>query len=667
MRETEIISKFKNIIPDLFALAIVVLFGWFLIGYYADYQFLATGYQDWIYHAFRIKSIEMHGIVSWDNIWSNGLNHWRAYQYVFHVVVLYISKIAHISITVAMLWSSILSFIGLRVLIYVVLRKLKISRFFATFFVIISYDFSQQWIAVSDFSMLMALTLVPGYMFFWIYSLKNKQYLYLLAALTGALWSVHPVLGYSLTGLFFFSIIFSNFRNKKKQLFLSSVIFLISSMPFSVPYLLGGYRFMNPLFASPQFLRETLRYDYFGLSLIFFIFLFFSWVILFIKSNGVEKWAKILLFYCSFYIVLIYFGQNDYLPRFINQFQISRAIPLIAIILIFCFASLLQTLLNSYHSRFIPTIMLIIMAFSMVRAVETSSNYSAHPVKLIENPVAIYFSDKIPTGSIYFQNVSEASFFANDGLHYATSYNEHLQPNPYSTRLTSLMKTDYSYMGVSMKQINLIDDYATVLGIEYIVIPSLSPLVNGLTVDNSQPAMFEEVGEVATTDGLFSILKNKNKIHYAYAFENNFSETFINLNDLPQPTLYSDSYIPWDDEINRVAGLIRGELLKPIPLTFVNTDQLNIDISSLEQPSKYNIFIAQSFDNNWKIENIESAEISPTSLRFMQVKIPQENSVNEIVLKNSWPSWHWPVQAVGILTIFFIGGLLFIKKIFLKK
>ncbi|MBP9820475.1 hypothetical protein KBC79_07120, partial [Candidatus Woesebacteria bacterium] len=77
--------KPRTLVEDLIALLTILAVGWFLIGWYWGFEFLATGYQDWIYHAFRIKSIAEHGVPSWTHTWSNGLNMWRAYQYVFHV------------------------------------------------------------------------------------------------------------------------------------------------------------------------------------------------------------------------------------------------------------------------------------------------------------------------------------------------------------------------------------------------------------------------------------------------------------------------------------------------------------------------------------------------------------------------------------------------------
>ena len=70
-------------------------------------------YQDWIYNAFRIRDISQFGISSWDHIWGNGINHWRAFQYVVMLQFFLISKNKGLSITKAMLWLSAVIFLSL--------------------------------------------------------------------------------------------------------------------------------------------------------------------------------------------------------------------------------------------------------------------------------------------------------------------------------------------------------------------------------------------------------------------------------------------------------------------------------------------------------------------------------------------------------------------------
>ncbi|MDD5083667.1 MAG: hypothetical protein PHT88_01850 [Candidatus Moranbacteria bacterium] len=639
----------QSMLIEILLVACIVAVGWFLIGYYASYEFLATGYQDWIYHAFRIRDIAQYGIASWDHVWGNGVNHWRAFQYIEHILTFYVTRWTGISITHAMMWVSISVFIGIRISMYLVLRYLGINRLFSFFTTIVSYATSQQWTALKEYSIYIGFIVVPFYTLLWIAALKNMRYIYALAAVTGALWSVHPVIGYSASGMFFVLVLANNLKKDIWAFMLAMTIFLVSSMPFTIQYFFSGYGFSNPFYVTPQFMRMLLAPEYFGLSLLYFIFLSLSWAVLIFKSNESPRWAKILLIYCTFYLVFIYFGLLGYYPSFVNKFQFSRAIPFIALLSAFCFAAFLQTTFPYVRSRMLYTVFLVVIVVSIAQSIEIASQYSGQPVQSIQNPAVIYFSDKdIPQGSIYVKDVAEASHLGKPGLRFITSYNQHLLPNPYPMRFDGLMKTDISYTGVTEHQIEIINDYSLVLGVEYIFIPKLSPLVDGLTVDReSSPAMFEKVDEVTASDA-YAVLHNKQPIAYAYAFEKDDEKQLLRFDNLPKPTLQATSYIPWDDEISQMAKLIRDGSLKPLPLAFGWPDKLTVESSELASFRNPDMLVAQSYDQNWAVSNARDVRIEPTNLRFMHLILPDDMRPSEIGLENNWPWWHWPVQGLGI-------------------
>lgn len=640
------------VLSEISLVAAIVAVGWFLAGYYTRYEFLATGYQDWIYHAFRVRDIAQYGIASWDHIWGNGINHWRAFQYVEHMLTFWVTQLTGWSITHAMLWISVVVFIAIRVLIYGVLRCIGISRLFSFFAVIISYASSQQWNALKEFSIYIGFGVLPFYVLLWIAALKDMRYVYVLAAVAGALWSVHPVVGYSASGMLFVLVLANNLKKDIGKSVLVGVIFLISSMPFTIQYFFSGYGISNPFYETPQFMRMLLASEYSGLSLIYFIFLTLSWVVLLFKSNESPRWAKLLLAYCTFYLVFIYFGLLGYYPDFINKFQFSRAIPFIALLLSFCFAAFLQATFPRVRSRMVYTVFLVLIVVSVSQSIEIASRYSGQPKTSLQNPVALYFSDKdIPQGSIYFRGVTEASYFGKSGLRFITSYNQHLLPNPYPMRLDILMKTDISYTGVTEHQIEMINDYATALGVEYLFIPKLSPLVDGLTIDREGlQAVFEKVGEVNASDA-YAVLHNRQPIAYAYAFEKDDASSLLHFSELPKPTLQATSYIPWDEEISRMARLIRTGDLKPLPLSFGWPNKLIVDSSDLSTLRNPDVLIAQSYDQNWIVSNMDAVQIEPTNLRFMHLTLPDGVKTAEIDLENNWPWWHWPVQSLGIVMV----------------
>ncbi len=640
---------------DILAIGAVVAVGCFLIGYYLRYEFLETDYPDWMYHAFRVRDISDYGVASWDHIWGNGGNIWQAYQYVQHLVVLGVSSFFGMSITHSMLVISVVTFIALRLVLYVMFRLLGINRLLSVFSSLASYGFSQQWISLKDFSLCAGLIVVPFYIFLWIRALENRgdsRLTFVAAAFAGASWSIHPVIGYSLSGMLLWLLLTNHFGGSPKVLMGVLLVFLLSSLPFSMSYLLSGYSIINPVFLTSYYSDTLLVSDgYLGLNLLYFVLVGASWLILIVKSGTSPRWAKVLLFYCSAYLLFIYFGRQGYYPEFVNKFQFSRAIPFLAIALSFCFAAFLQSAFGSIQSRMVSILLLIVMSTSVVHSIETASLYTARPVSSMSDPVAEYFRDKdVPEGSIYFKDFVNSSYFGKRRLRFVNSYNQHLLLNPYPMRFDALMKTDVSYTGVTDRQIRMINDYSIVLGVQYLFIPKYSPLADALSSGNgSSESIFERVDEVRdNVSGTFAVLRRRDPIFNAYYFDSSEAKDILRFEDIPKPTLQSSSFQPWDNEISRIAALIRNGTLKPIPVSFLWPDRLKIDLSSLQSSLNIGVFVNQSYDGGWSPVGSSAIRVVPTSSRFMYIASSDSSAGKYVLLQHSWPWWHWTVQCSGV-------------------
>ncbi len=206
MHQTEHSHSFSfsllSLLADIVLLGVICFVGYFLIGYYLKFEFLSTGYQDWIYQAFRVKSIQLHGITPWDNIWANGINYWRIYQYFPHLVASFVSSILHVSAAKAIMETTAILFIAMRVVLYALLRGFKINKVIVFLSLLLSYNIPQEWIAIKEFTIFFAAIYIPIYSAFYIKRHDSVSTLYILSALTGFVWNVHPVLGMLLTGLF---------------------------------------------------------------------------------------------------------------------------------------------------------------------------------------------------------------------------------------------------------------------------------------------------------------------------------------------------------------------------------------------------------------------------------------------------------------------------------
>lgn len=640
---------------DLVLASGIGLVGWLLIGYYLDYRFLYTGYEDWIYHAFRVQSLSLHGMPSWDHVWSNGVNYWHLYQYLQHHFVLAIVNLTGLSITTVFIGTLISLYIGLRLAFYFSLRFFGVNRLFAMVFVLLSYTLVQEWGSMQDFSIYLAFVVIPFYLALWVKTFADTRFVYLLTAITGALWTLHPVLAFSLTVLLGFLILFSDAKKDFGNILLLGLVYLLSAAPFIIQYVTAGYVFTNPIFKSALYLSTSLIPVSHGLSFLYWMFFVIAWILLIIKSHRIASWVKTLFFYCSFYLLFIYLGQNGFLPELILQFQFSRALPVIGFALVYCFAMIFSQSFGNTRSRFFTTLFVGLSAITITAAIEVASGFYVAPAaNRIDNPVATYFEGReLPQGSVFTDNVSEATYFAPQGIRYATSYNEHAQPHPYSTRLRMLMRQSVAYTGLSKSHIESVEDYATVLGIEYLFVPATSPLVTGLTAKEN--ALFENVEDVASgqlADNI-SVLRYVQPLYYAYVFEKEIISEGLLSGEMQKPTLQISSYEPWDERVSRMADLLRQGEGQALPVRFVGTDRLTVELGdvNLSDFTEPVLFLNQSYDHAWQVTNT-TLSIEATPLRFMRINLSGiDQSVSAIELKNSWPRWHWPVQGMGLFMI----------------
>jgi len=642
--QQNVTKQLTSIFADLALIALIAVVGWFLTGYYWQIESIRTGYPDWVFHAFRIKTLMNHGFASWDNVWSNGINYWRAYQYVGHVLTLLVASALNLSITRTMILLMGSIFILSRVTLYILMRCLRYPPVLSTLITIVTYTMSQQWVGVKDFSVFFFIGLFPIFIAIWIKAFSNTRWLYLLVALAGAMWSLHPVMGYMATGLVGFYYLFSVPRRSVWQFIGMVLVYLVSSAPFTVSYFSSGYHFTNPIYATSQFARETIAGGYWGLSLYYIIGLALCWILTFVYTGQINRWSKILLLFCTVYLLAVGAVQGGYVLGFINQLQISRGTLLLGFILPFVFVDYFASIMKR-NNRLVLTVEAVVLALLLTRSVTTASEFMGDPVDRISSPVATFFqTHDLPSGSIYIEQLAEASYLAKSGIRFITSYNEHLEPSPLSLRFKKFLKNDVIYTGISASQADLLGAYTDVLGVEYLFLSKTSPIAEYLVGNDALKGQFEEL---ETAD--FRVIRNTHPIHYAYLVDNSKVEE-ISLKELKKPNLLADSYLPWDEEMVRLRQLLGSEAVKPVDLEFKNTNELLIPVSQEAKSAKKGLLIFQHYDNFWQTPH-ENVTIMPTSLRFMYIPDLSRVRGESLNLINSWPWWYWPVQSLGLITV----------------
>lgn len=639
----------------------IALIGWYLIGYYAAFNYLYTGYEDWIYHAFRVRSLAEYGIVSWDHVWSNGISYWRLYQYVAHYIILGGVMLTGLPVPKVLMFSLVGIYIGLRIGFYLLLRSLGVQRLFAVLAVIASYTIVQEWGSMQDYSIYVALALFPLYLLFWIRTFQDVKWVYVFAATTGALWILHPVLAFNGGILLGFLMLFSRLKSDWGKLFRVCLAYLLGAAPFLVSYATADHFFTNPIFKSYTYLSLSVLNAYNGLSMLYWVLFGVAWFLVMWRSHLIPTWTKVLLLYATTYLILIYLGQQNYLPNFLVQFQFSRGLTAVAFALVLVFAMVFDRALGQMRGLSVRFIVAILLATGVVHAVDIASRYYVSPpVTEIHNPVAEYFEGKeVPKGSVFVENVSEATYFSQPGIRFVTSYNEHMQPHPYSTRLRLLMHSRLGYTGISQAHVRNIENYATVLGIEYLFLPSASPLIQKLTQGEDPMFMLVSSIESEPLKDTLSVLRNTRPIHQAFVVDRSRIPAELLDRELPLPTIHVASYKVWDEYMAKMADLMRSDAIIPIPVEFIPTNRLRLSAplsltEALALPDPL-VIVLQSYNTGWQTLDTlgEAWTMTPTTLRFMALEKTGEYDMAllPIEMTNTWPKWYWPVQSIGIVSI----------------
>ncbi len=645
-------NKYIVLIVEVLFLFAIVAMGYFLIGQYSKYNYLATGYQDWIYQAFRVRSILEHGIVSWDHIWANGINYWRLYQYIPHVTAAVLTIFLKISASQAILISTAFIFISLRVVLYAMLRVFNISAIVALCVTILSFNISQEWAAVKEYTIFFPAVYLLLYLSFYLTKSANKQWI-LLSAIAGYSWSLHPVLGIVMFGLHFFSLLFYKKLFSKTGLY-SAGVSLIAASSFFINYLIVPVKFSNPYLTSVTFAFNAVVGDYYGLSLPIMMLLVLSIGICVLRWKTIPDQPKIILSFCIVYILAVIFATKGYLPGFIYQTQFTRGMYYVGILLIVSFAFVIDRLFVDKKSIKFLTLVAVFLGIVSVNAVQVASDFGSLPTNNVISPVT-YFHDKEIKGSVFYSNDSEASYF-EPNVRMAGSYNTHLLPSPLSLRFSGLMAEEGAYTGLSEKKMELIKDYLAVEGVEYLVLPTNSRLVEIVT---NAPDIFTVVDRLEGNNKSYSIIQNKQPISYAFLVE---SEDLSNIENvkLSTPTLNADTYTQWDQQVSTYAKLVRSAKIVPVNLEFKDTNIL--ELSSLGSASQFShpiLLIMQNYDSNWVISN-PNLKIQPTSINYMKVDLTNFNGT-EVTLTNNWPVWYWPLQFLGLGVLLSISTVQFIK------
>lgn len=630
-----------KLLSDIFFVSLLIFVSLILINFYFSGSLLNTGYSDWLAQAFKVKQLETYGLQPWTHSWANGVNIWRAYQFIPHIITLLFSQFFNVSITRAMVLLTITQFVLLRIFIYFALRYLKVSPIASFLCSIISFDIPHYWKAVGDYSYLFGVTVFPLTLLLWIQYFKGKIQ-YFFPFLAGISFYLHPVLAIYSFFLWVVGIVFSSRKVLTLSTFFQFIIFLISSSIFWLPitFFKQPYAYTNSTFSSLDWFQKAIYpYSYFGLSLFIFGYAFLTGIFILFFAKHTKAWMRPLFLFTTLMIGLVIVGNSTQLPRFITQTQVVRGIIILGIMLIFSFAPVLDYLLKTKF-MIIKILTAVIFSLMFVESINFTSNYAPTPFKDYDDPV-LAFSKTGPnfaneTHRVWSPRIDASSYYAPSNIFLADSYNGHLDSNPIPARLNMLINYQPFNKEVPVSNLDRLENYFKVTGTEYLFFDEVSAFTKTLSEDKKT---YINLGQIELPYSAFHVFKVPWVVRNAVIIDESLSDQ---LNHFPF-TLNIDNSIDqlnFDEYIKKFSKIIYDERNTILSITYPSQTSLKINIPAGRNSNL--IYINESYDTNWKAYfNNQQQPIRPIGPNYMLVSLSSKNKSGTLILENTWPSYFY--------------------------
>jgi len=641
--------RLEHLLGNLFALAIVVGFCWLLLGYVLKGNIFRTGYADWLIQAFRVKTIAENGLVSWTHIWSNGINIWRTYQFIPHVLTAEIVKLTSLSITQAMVILTFIQFILLRLFIFGVVKSQKLSTTTAAIVACSTLTLGQYWSGVYDYSILFGFTIFPLCVGLWI-KYANRQLWLSFPFIIGLLFYIHPLVALFSLALWITGWLFSPESRPRIALgLLEILLFIISSSLFWTQYFTGhNANYSAPFFSSLSFLRQTLAdYKFLGLSAALVIINILTWLTM---PTVLKKypWVKTLQTFSLLSLFAIAVSQHVVLPTFISSTQFSRGSTFVGITIAIAAAPIIEKIIHG-TSKFGKYAITLLCVFICIEAIWTSSRFSPAIETEIEDPVIKLIQNhpekNIAESRVWTPMLDTANYLNASSTRFPVSYMTHSDSNQIAVHLSTILLYNSFQETVPETSLTRIKEYLYVSGTKFIVFEENSPFTRTLIKGNDSE--FEDLGQIELKKSLYHGFEYKNGGHNAMVLPDSqkpkiraFSE---DLNIKKTKDIFT-----LDANVHDLVQTLSDTNNMPVTVSYATPDSLDITIPA-KRPGN-TVFIAESYSKQWTAwVNGKKTPLEKAGPNFMSITIPRESTYTLISLKHDWPtSWYISAYAIGI-------------------
>ena len=401
------------------ALALVVTLSAFLARDLFVGDFISTGYADWIFHAYRVRSLEYYGFLTWTNDWGGGFPLWETYQFVPHAITLGLKSLTGWSITKAMCFVTAILFVAFRLIVYSGLRLSRLPLPAALIGSVLTLAMVSYYSALTDFSLLWGVTAFPVVIFSYAGGTSAPRRMYLAALVVGLGVYVHPLL--FVIGMIGLASRLVSRGDVPPRVALGALAIAVLAAAFFWFPLLGGDKpaYVNEWELSTVFMRKLFPTSWLGLgpSLIAVAFVALVLGLRGFRSRAINptlfSTTVLTLGLVVFVVASTYAG---YTPGLINQLEPTRWMPFVGILLAILGAFALQEIVSKgkwYTPVLVVVVILYITADSLVIArAEMPRVESQQPVPAVILCLSEYgrvsYADRIVSRTLH---VPEISFY----------------------------------------------------------------------------------------------------------------------------------------------------------------------------------------------------------------------------------------------------------------
>lgn len=646
----EKILKNKKILWDVICVGIITVVSLFIISFYLNANYINTRYEDWMVHAYRVKSLQEFGYSSWTHVWSNGINIWKGYQFLPHVLTWLVVTVTHLEIPRAMVLITVSQFILLRLFMYGTLRLLKFSPIVSFMCAMLSLNIAQYWSGVNDYSILFGFTVFPLIIFAWIKYGQGKIE-HMFPFITGFLFYLHPVTAFYTALLWITGIIFSDKKLFSKSLILQYLIFFVTSSLFWFPIIFkSSYSYSSPELATRYFLNLVLsHYQYYGLSLSLIICFLIAGIRSLLPIKPELRWSRSLYLFILMIATLIVAGISIDLPKFITQFQFARGVTMLGIAILFVIAGVLEEVIK-VKSMALKGIITFIVCIALIEGIWFASDYSPVPAQKFEDPV-VQFSkqrENIQNARVWSPKLGNSSYFTNPDIRFPYSYQSHMESNQIANRLTQLILY-HPYVEEAPKvAIDRLTDYFKLSGTEYAFFEEASPFTKTLSASSS--AEYKNLGRYTVENSLYHAFKMPWQPRNAVLIQKQYREK---LSHFPFNLKFNETndQTALDDYIHQLANTIYKDDNLTLKIEYPTNETITVTIP--DNRSTNLVYINESHDNEWVAKfNGRKQVIEPAGPNYMLVKLDNENESGTLLLKHAWPvSFYLLVSVIAAIPV----------------